>query len=247
MLIEQVAYANRWRGLAPEAKGLFACFGLVSALLAHRPIAALGVAGVMIGVTLVGARVPVRSFFRVTAPPLLFLLVGGLSVLFSWVQDAATGHFYFISLPENKAVFLRLFARSFGALSALLFLVLTTPFNDLIALLRRLKVPGVLLELMVLCYRMLFVFSEALHDGLIAQSSRLGYLSPRLALRSLGQVVAALTLQIWLRSHDLFLAAQARNDTGQLRFLPHTFARTRRDSFVATIGGLLLLLMAIKW
>ena len=45
-----------------------------------------------------------------------------------------------------------------------LFLVLTTPLIDLIAMLRRLKTPEALLEIMVLSYRMLFVFSEAVHD-----------------------------------------------------------------------------------
>ena len=51
------------------------------------------------------------------------------------------------------------------SLAALLLLVLTTPQIDLIVLLRRLKTPEVLLELMVFCYRMLF-FSEATHDTL---------------------------------------------------------------------------------
>ena len=87
--------------------------------------------------------------------------------------------------------------RSLGSLAALLFLVLTTPLIDLIALLRRLKVPALLLEIMVLCYRMLFVFSAAVHETLTAQSARLGYATPRLAMRSLGGLAANLTLQVW--------------------------------------------------
>ena len=33
MLIEQSAYANRWRGVAPQAKGLFALGGVTAAFL----------------------------------------------------------------------------------------------------------------------------------------------------------------------------------------------------------------------
>ena len=126
--------------------------------------------------------------------------------------------------------------------TAMLFLALTTPMIDLIALLRRLRVPEVLLEIMVLCYRMLFVFSEALHDTLTAQSARLGYATPRLALRSLGQLTAGLTLQIWSRAHDLHVAAQARNSDGPLRFLEPVFANTPRDIAVAAAGIMLLAL-----
>ena len=59
-----------------------------------------------------------------------------------------------------------------GALAALLLLAATTPLIDLIALLRRLRLPEVLLELMVLCYRMLFVFSESVRDTRTAQAAR---------------------------------------------------------------------------
>ena len=135
--------------------------------------------------------------------------------------------------------------RIHAALTALLFLVMTTPLIDLIALLRRLKMPEVLLELMVVCYRMLFVFSEALHDTVTAQSARLGYATPRLALRSLGQMTAGLTLQIWSRAHDLHVAAQARNNDGPLRFLEPVFANTGRDLAIAAMGGAGLIFVAV--
>jgi cobalt/nickel transport system permease protein len=86
--------------------------------------------------------------------------------------------------------------RSLGGLTALLVLAITTPLNDIIALLRRRKLPELLLDLMTLCYRTLFVFSEVAHDTLTAQSARLGYATPRLAMRSLDILVANLTAQV---------------------------------------------------
>ena len=136
-------------------------------------------------------------------------------------------------------------SRSAAALSALLFLILTTPLPDLIALLRRLKCPETLLELMVLCYRMLFVFSEALADTRSAQAARLGYATPRLALRSLGSLAANLTIQIWQRASDLHVAAQARNNDGPLRFLPSEFGHVRRDVAIAAVGAASLIVFAM--
>ena len=134
--------------------------------------------------------------------------------------------------------------RLWAALAALLGLVLTTPLPDLIGLLRRLRCPDVLLDLMVLCYRMLFVFSAALHDTATAQRARLGYASPRLARRSLGLLAANLTLQVWQRAQGLHRAAQARNGDGALRLLSPEFAHARRDTGCAAVAGALLVILA---
>ena len=106
-------------------------------------------------------------------------------------------------------------------------------------------VSQVLLEIMVLCYRMLFVFSEALHDTRTAQAARLGYATPALTLRSLGSLTANLTLQIWQRAHALHIAAQSRNNDGAFRFLEPEYANTRRDLWIAGAGGVGLIAAAL--
>ena len=244
MLIEQSAYSNRWRGVSPSAKGLFALFGLIAAFSASTPLAACVVAGLLAVTALLGARVLPSRLVRVAAPAFGFLLIGSVSLLVS-PGFYAQGNLMVHWLPEGSGPFFKLVSRSAAALAALLFLVLTTPLIDLIALLRWLKMPEVLLELMIICYRMLFVFSEALHDTLTAQSARLGYATPRLALRSLGQLTAGLTLQIWSRAHDLHVAAQARNNDGPLRFLEPVFANTGRDLAIAAMGGAGLIFVAV--
>ena len=243
MLIEQSAYANRWRSVSPSAKGLFALCGIVAAFAARTPSAA-GCVAALIGLTgWLGAGIEPWRLARVAAPALSFLVIGSLSLLVSPVFDA--DGWRLVWLPVGATPFFQLLGRSTAALTALLFLVMTTPLIDLIALLRRLRLPEILLELMVVCYRMLFVLSGALHDTLTAQASRLGYATPRLALRSLGQLAAGLTLQVWSRAHDLHVAALSRNNDGPMRFLETQFAHTGRDLAIAAVGGLALILVAV--
>ncbi len=245
MLIEQSAYANRWRGVSPTAKALFALCGLIAAFAARTPAAAGGVALLIALTACLGAGVAPVRLARVAAPALIFLCVGSLSLLVSPAFDAADGSFRLHWLPDGLSPLFRLLARSAAALAALLFLVLTTPLIDLIALMRRLRLPEVLLELMVVCYRMLFVFSEALHDTFTAQSARLGYATPRRALRSLGQLTAGLTLQVWSRARDLHLAGQSRNGDGPLRFLAARFAHAGRHLAIAAGSGGALIFFAV--
>ena len=244
MLIEQTAYANRWRAVAPSAKGLFALGGFVAAFVAGAPALAFAVAAFFMLTTIVGAGVPPLRYLRVVLPALSFLALGSASLAFTLGVDAQGGIAVGL-LPDGQHVIAQVAGRSAAALSALLFLILTTPLPDLIALLRRLKCPETLLELMVLCYRMLFVFSEALADTRSAQAARLGYATPRLALRSLGSLAANLTIQIWQRASDLHVAAQARNNDGPLRFLPSEFGHVRRDVAIAAVGAASLIVFAM--
>lgn len=245
MLIEQCAYANRWRPVSPAAKGVFALAGISAAFAAGRPAAAFAVAGLIVLVTVFGAGIALTRFVRVAVAPLGFLAFGSLSLAFSLDLHDAGNEFAVNWLPDGWTPIQLLAARSCGALAALLFLAMTTPLTDLIALLRRLRVPDVLLELMVLCYRMLFVFSEALHHTHTAQAARLGYATPRLTLRSLGSLAANLTLQIWQRAYALQVAAESRCNAGAFRFLEPEYANTRRDLTIAAAGGCALILLAM--
>ena len=245
MLIEQSAYANRWRHVSPAAKSIFACSGFVASFAAGTSLAAVAVVGLLVAITLRGAGIPVGRYLRVAAPALFFLATSCLSLIFSLSSDADTGALSVHLTPAGLRSVAEVSVRSLGALAALLFLVLTTPLIDLIALLRRLRTPEILLEIMVLCYRMLFVFSEAMHDTLTAQSARLGYATPRLALRSLGGLAATLTMQVWQRANALHVTAQARNSDGPLRFLEPRFANTGRDIAVAAGSGGVLIALAL--
>lgn len=242
MLIEQSAYANRWRLVSPAAKGLFAATGFIAAFAAGTPLGAVIVASLLAMVSVFGAGIPPGQYLRVAAPALIFLALGSLSLAFA--LDVGNGAPALRLAPSGVGKLAEVGARSLGALGALLFLVLTTPLIDLIALLRRLKTPELLLEMMVICYRTLFVFSAAMHDTLTAQSARLGYASPRRAMRSLGELAANLTLQVWQRAQDLHLAAQARNNDGPLRFLEPVFANSARDCTIAALAGSGLIIVA---
>lgn len=246
MLIEQSAYANRWRRVSPGAKGLFALCGFVAAFLAaNEPWVGGLVVASLAAATLIGARVRLGHYLRVAAPPLFFLAISSLSLAFSLDNNQAGDGLAVHTTATGLQQVTQVTTRSLGGLAALLFLVLTTPLTDLIALLRRLKMPELLLDIMVLCYRTLFVFSEAMHDMRTAQAARLGYASALLSLRSLGEMIANLTVQIWQRSQALHQAALARNNDGPLRFLPPVYAHAARDTAIAAGAGAALVALSL--
>ena len=130
MLIEQSAYANRWRAVSPAAKGGFALGGLLAAFVANTPTAAAGIALVVVATTLLGARVSPWLYLRVAAPATAFLAVSSLSLMFSISLDASGGPQWQFA-PDAVSRIATVASRSLASLAALLFLVLTTPLRDL--------------------------------------------------------------------------------------------------------------------
>lgn len=243
MLIEQCAYSNSWRRVSPAAKGLFTGCGIVAAFLSVTPRTTIVLAVIMMATAVLGARVPLRHYLKVALPELLFLVTGLSALVFSVNWD---GQLRFRLAGESELVHVAMICgRSLGSIAALLFFCLTTPMSDIIALLRRLRFPEIFLDIMTLGYRTVFVFLEAIHDTTIAQKARLGYATPRLALRSLGIMTANLTLQVWQRSADLHQAALARNNDGPLRFLEGEYHHPWRSFCAAAIGGCLLIVIAL--
>ena len=245
MLIEQSAYTNRWRRVSPLAKGLFSLCGLFASFAATTPTTACCIAAVILVVTLLGAGIPAERYLRVASPALLFMVVSALSLA---VSVKIGGLESAVSLQLAKTEYVRVAqvcGRSLGGLAALLFLALTTPLIDIISMLRQLRAPEVLLDIMVLCYRTLFVFSESVHDTITAQSARLGYATARLSMRSLGGLVANITVQVWQRSQALYLAAMARNNDGPLRFLEHSYPHSTRDMCIALCSGTVLVALSM--
>lgn len=243
MLIEQAAYTNRWRRCCPLAKLGFAFAGLLAAHLASTPVVAAGIALSLGSLTVLGAGVSLSLYARVAAPAVGFLALSCLSLAIS--LGGGEGGLHWAWASDAMPQIAELSGRSLAALAALLFLVLTTPLPDLIATLRRLYVPEALLDLMVLCYRMLFVFSEAMQDTLTAQKARLGFVNSRRSMHSLGLLTASLSLQIWLRARDLHQAALARHGDGPLRFLAVDYPAAGRDRLLAGIASACVLMLTL--
>ncbi len=245
MLIEQLSHANRWRRVHPATKCLFTLCAMVAAFLAHSPAAALTVALLTAAAACLGARIPPGSYLRASAPPLLFLLVSCVTLAVS--VGLSTG-FPWIRLQSSHAQLLAALnvgGRSLACLTSLMFLALTTPLNDLISLLRGIGVPAVLTDLMTLCYGTLFIFSESAREIVTAQSSRLGYATPRLALRSTGIMVSSLAVRISRRSRELQHAAFSRANDGPLRFLSPTCPASAGSFAISLLAGCGLIALAL--
>jgi cobalt/nickel transport system permease protein len=214
--VDRAAQLNRWRHRSLIEKAVLALGMLLLAIALPPGPGALLAAVVMMAAALAGARVPPKVWLAYAGAPMGVLLVGAFSLA---VQVDASG----LSLaPGGLTAAASLVARSFAALTCLLFLALTTPATDLIAGMRRLGLPAEISEIALLMYRFLFLLGDTAMAMDAAQAARLGHVGARRRLRSLGLLIANLLPCALDRARRLEVGLAARGWNGEMRVLTKT-------------------------
>jgi len=234
-LMDCYAYTSRWRHRHPAEKAVFA--GGLLLLSFFMPLAGLLLILLLVSVVaLCAARIPASLYARVMAIPLAFILVGASSLLVTLSFQAGRLHVGLVT--ANLIPALVLTSRAMAAASCLIFFSLTTPTADWMPLLRKFRVPAVVVDLMMMTYRHLFVFAERLSSLQQAQAARLGNSSLRSRLRSTGLISANLFIRSLDRARRIDLGMEARCYDGEIPCLPFE----HKPSIPVIIGALLLCL-----
>lgn len=238
--IDRVAQTNTWSGRHPVDK-LVLAGGLVLLAVALPPLpgAALVLAATLI-IAVSGPRIDPADVLRLLMVPLTFILASGLVLAVS-VRLTGAGPFLTVS-AEGATTALAVSIRALAATAALLLLAMTTPIADLLALLRAMRVPAPLVEMVLLVYRFVSLVAAVAEGMRIAQVSRLGYAGFSHSVRSAGLLAAVLLPRSLDRAQRLQLGLEARAYQGELRFLAH--ARRPSLRFIAAALALQALIAA---
>jgi cobalt/nickel transport system permease protein len=252
-IIDRYAYSNKIRGVDPAQKAGLALLMLLLCLLLNEPAVGLLTVAWMWGLAVGWAGLAPRVFGRVLLAELLFLGLATIGVALSVSLTApvnpagwgvAVGPLHFSSDPESMQLAANLVLRALGAASTMNFLALTTPLVDLVDLMRRWRVPELLIDLATLMYRFIFVLLESLERMLIAQESRLGYRTYRRGMISAGLLGSQLFIDAYRRSQRLQTALEARGYDGVLRVLPGQY---RRDPALLRVGLTAIVTLGLGW
>jgi len=237
--LDDAAWAGPWRRIRVGEK-LLLCLGLLLTALATPawPGSAL-VAAAAVGLALGPARIPARALATAFAPPAAFILVGGASIALRVGEASADPWWAWGPLSLDAASAARaadVSAHAIAGTLALLLLATTTPMVDLLTWLHRLRVPGPLLEVASLTYRLLFVLLETALGVRDASAARLGDApagpdAVRRRWRNTATGLGTVLVRTWDRAARLQAGLEARGLDGELRALPA--ARAASGPFVA--------------
>ncbi|TCP52621.1 cobalt/nickel transport system permease protein [Tumebacillus sp. BK434] len=257
--IDTLSYTNAFRSVSPGWKCGFAVLLFALSSLAHPPVQLLIALWLLVWVVryagislrhyllLVGAA----GLFFILSLPALLLEFGPVGSATPRLFDAELFGGYEMFVPsaalERAGTIL---TRVLACLSTMLFLILTTPLPELLQVLKRLRMPQLVLELMLITYRFLFLLADIAEDMTTAQRARGGYAGAGGALRDTARLVVRLFQKAMQQSAKLSHGLVARGFADEIPFAPPRAQPVPRRYLAESAGGLLVLAgleFLIRW
>lgn len=153
----------------------------------------------------------------------------------------AASHWIIYVRPSGAAFAGTLGLRVIACSSCLLFLILTTPFSQLLQILNILRIPTLVLQLMLIMYRFLFLLTDTATDMYTAQRARGGHYGFRNKLADTSVLIARLFVKTMQQHKNLSYGLTARGFIDEIRMAPYEAAPIPpRYYWESLIGGLLL-------
>lgn len=244
-LLEDVAQRNGLREASTWVKLAVGLSAIVLCLIATGYAAPLLIAAILSGAILHLARIDVRTYAELFLLPLWFALLsagvivlisGGAHVLWSW-DPLAFLHLSITRESINTGFFV--LCRVIGGMSALLFIALTTPMTDLFVVMRRCRLPDVVIDLSMIIYRTIFFLLDQVRQIHHAQVMRLGYSGWKESVHTFAMLCGAAFIASWDAGDDLVRAMDARCYDGKFALLGES-----RPAGGRAIAALALFLLA---
>ncbi len=200
---------------------------LILCLCSSSPLPPLCLFIFLSAVTVVAGGIQLREYLSLLGMPVMFLLLSALTLLwdfFPFVPQQAVVSVplfggWLAVVPAAQTLGELVLSRALGAVSCLYFLSLSTPLPELLEVLRRVRLPDIVIELAVLIYRYIFILLATFHDMRDSAASRLGYHGLKRSLRTTGLVYGRLLAGSFHRAGACFDAMESRCYTGQICFL----------------------------
>lgn len=259
--IDSLSYKNALRPLSPMWKCGFAVIMLLFSYLTYPAVQVL-IALWMTLWTVGYARVPIKYYVTVVGVACLFYVgsVPALVVEIRPLQEslpdihevaAFTIMDWKLSVTSTGLTLVgKLFIRITASLSCMTFIMFSTPFSELLQVLKRVRVPTLVLEIMLIMYRFLFILFEIANNMYVAQQSRGGQTGFHNRLKDTAILIVQIFMKTMQRYKSLSNGLVSRGFTDDIHMAPYRANPVPfRYKLESCVGFMLLLLLEIwlRW
>lgn len=226
ILIDKYAYTNQLRHISPKIKGTAGALFLILSMLINSKLILIGIMILMSLIIVCAAKIDLKNYIKLLKIPLYFLFMGiGLNLInigFSsenMIYSFNINGLYIGTSIDSINTSLYILIRSMSCLSCVYFIVLTTPFNDLMFLLKKMMLPDTVIELSMLIYRFIFIFLEEIMDIRKSQQLKFGYTNLKNSYKSLGMLASILFKRMMIRYEDLSISLDIKLYNGEFHIV----------------------------
>ena len=213
LLIDKYAYTNKLTDKNPYIKAIFSILLLILSLTIENRIFQISIITIMSITIISTSKMGISEYLKLLSIPLIFMIMSILAIIISISTEKTDMLTYFtvgstyIGISKFGLMnALRILSRSIACLTCVYFLMLTTPFNQLIKVFKKLHIPDNVIEIAMLIYRFIFIFLEEVQEIYKSQEMKLGYMGMRNSYNSLGLLLNMLYKRMMKRYEDMSIA-----------------------------------------
>lgn len=226
LLIDKYAYTNRLSNTNPKIKMGIALIFLIVSMITHNILILLSIIFLMSTAIVFIAKVDFKSYLNLLRIPIYFLIIGVITniINISFESDSMVHSFKVLniyigvsskSLESSKYILIR----SISCLTCIYFFVLTTPFNQVLYLLKKLNISDAVVEISMLIYRFIFIFLEELIDIKKSQELRFGYINLKTSYKSIGILGSLLFKRLIKKYEDMSISLDMKLYDGKFHIV----------------------------
>lgn len=213
--IEDYVYHSKMKHWNASYKAIFALLALGIVMIANSMEIAI-MTMVFMGVLTIGiGKIKFRDYLHLLLIPLSFILMSCVAIMIQFSSESVT-YIYVTRVSIMQGV--RVGTKALGGISCLYMLTLSTSMDEIIYILKKIKVPNLILELMHLIYRYIFILMETYSNQKDAARSRLGYCDSKTSFRTFSQLMANLLVVSFQKAGNYYDALEARGFEGDCLF-----------------------------
>ena len=235
IVADKLAYSSKIRDKSPFIKTIFSVSTLLLCVMSRSGIFSLMVMIIMGYSTLTKSRISPIHYIKFMLVPGTFLIFSSLTIIFDFSRiplellNLQLGQWFIGTTKENIIYGIELMMTALSSVSCLYFLSVTTPMQDLIMVLRKCKVPWLIIEITVLMYRFIFVIGDMTSATILAQNCRLGNIGIKNKIKDMGLMLSTVFVRSFNKANRLFEAMEARSYDGQIKVLWEYEKATSKD------------------
>lgn len=211
--IDNCAYLNNIKDVNPLIKLGITFIGVTASMLTQNANIHILIMLFMTALILFIARVDMKLYIKCLKIPIIFLIIGiGLNLInISFENKDYIFNVNILGLYIGTTEFavkssVNILLRAMSCIISIYFLILTTPFNQLIIVLKKLHIPHTLIELMILIYRFIFIFIEEAEEIYKSQQLKFGYTNLRTSYNSMSLLIKTLFFRMMRRYEDMSIS-----------------------------------------
>ena len=247
--IDYLAYSSNLRHWNSNFKFVLSLLTIVFSLTLNNVYVSLLVIFTIAFLIVNVGKLSFHSYLSVLKIPMAFIILSMLAIAVDF-SKIPIGKYYlnlgftyiYTTFEMLKNTFF-LSLRIIASISGLQFLILTTPSNEVISVLKKLHLPNEFIDLMHMIYRFIFIMFDLFYKMKNSAESRLGFANFRASCYSFSNIASNMLILSLKKSNAYFDAMEARGYDGELLFLEDEKKLDMKLVIYAVIFFIILLLL----